>query len=376
VAPPAAGGAPRDQAREDGDEIEDKTITGPAGSTTLGLLRADHAAHFDDGLTATPRRLVLDAARDRPFRVAALVRLQAGGPRPLWRLWRRLLLTHGVDIGYDAVIGPGLHLPSPVGVVVGRRSRLGASVTLCERTTATPTRMTWREADAGPGLRIGDGVRLLPGAGVFGDDITIEVDAIVAPNAVVACDHPAVGASQARAVTPTPAPAVRRRGLLSLIRSDWRRLREEGPAGGVLGLPFQATVLVRLATSTHRRRSRFGRAALSTLHHCHIDREVAIGPGLRLPMPVAITLEAGVRIGAGVTLGNHVSLRSDRSLDGEGAAPQVEDGTVVGAGSVAVGVATLTGDVAPGTVLGALDRPSASSAQGTLIGAAPTALGR
>ena len=102
----------------------------------------------------------------RAARVALLIGLQQRAPR-LWRVWRRLLLCHGCDIGRDAQIGAGLTIPRPVGVVVGRRAVLGRQVVLQERATVTPTRMTFH-ADGGR-LTVGDRVRVGAGAGVFGE---------------------------------------------------------------------------------------------------------------------------------------------------------------------------------------------------------------
>jgi serine O-acetyltransferase len=294
-----------------------------------GLLRADHAARF--GPTAMPGawRLAWDAVRDRPFRVVAIVRLRDAAPPQLWRLWRRVLLVHGCEIGHDARIGPGLSVPFPIGVVVGRRSVLGANVELLEHTTVTPTKMVWHEADAGRGLRVGDGVRLLPGAGAYGDDLAIGAGATLAPHAVITRDVPAAPPRAAAPQMPAPQRLPPPPPLLDLLRSDLARL---GP-GALFGLPFQAAVLVRLATSRRRRLARLGHAAAAAFHHCDVDQHVRIGPGLHLPLPCGIRLEAGTDIGARVTLHDRVSLRG---------APRIPAGTTVISGTVTMGGAFST----------------------------------
>lgn len=117
----------------------------------------------------------------REARVLALVRLQRRRPR-LWRLWRRLLLAHGVDVGRDARIGPGLRLPHPLGVVVGRHAVLGRDVVLEHHVTVTPTRTTYRAGEQV--LHVGDGVQVGAGAGVFGA-LTVPDGAAIAPGAVI-----------------------------------------------------------------------------------------------------------------------------------------------------------------------------------------------
>ncbi|HWH93633.1 MAG TPA: hypothetical protein VNT03_07215 [Baekduia sp.] len=312
-------------------------------------LRGDHAMRFGAERQAAAWRLLRDAALDRPFRVATVARLQAAGPRPLWRLWRRVLLTQGCDIGRDASIGPGLGVPCPLGVVVGRRAVLGAGVELFEHTTVTPTKMVWEDAPAGRGLEVGDRVRVLPGAGAFGD-LTIAPQTAVAPRALVTRDVAGGRTSE------QPARRARRRdtptlGLLALIRSDLHRAPGGGRVRTALGVSFQAAVLVRLATSRRRLLARVGAAALRTLHHCDVDAHVLIGPGLLLPLPCGIRIEAGVNVGAAVTIYDRVSLRSDRCLDGLGAAPRIADGAVLGSGAVVIGHGTVAGEIADGAVV-------------------------
>jgi serine acetyltransferase len=92
-------------------------------------------------------------------------------------------------------------------------------------------------------------------------------------------------------------------------------------------------VLVRLATSRRRRLARLGHAAAATLHHCDIDQHVRIAPGLHLPFPCGIRLEAGTELGANVTLHDRVSLRG---------APRIPAGTTLTSGTVLIGPAFST----------------------------------
>jgi serine acetyltransferase len=92
-------------------------------------------------------------------------------------------------------------------------------------------------------------------------------------------------------------------------------------------------VLVRLATCRRRRLARLGHAAALALHHCDVDQHVRIGPGLALPLPCGIRLEAGTELGARVTLHDRVSLRG---------APRIAAGTTVGSGTVTIGPAFST----------------------------------
>ncbi len=329
------------------------------------LLVADHRRRFGATRRANPWRLPLDAVRDRPFRVTTIVRVMHAGPEPLWRLWRRALLLHGCDIGFDATIGAGLSMPCPIGVCVGRRAVLGSTVELYEHTCATPTTTSWHRTPQMPGRTLGDGVRLLPGAGAFGA-VQVRAGATVRPRALVTRDAyspgRAVGASRVSvAVSASGAPSpgapiaaiAGQPGLVALVRSDLQRL-VSGASGtrrrAALGLPFQAAILVRLATSPRARLAWIGRGALRNLHHCYVDEGVRIGPGLLLPLPCGIRMECVVRLGAGVTVYDRVSLRSDPSRRGPGGGPIIADGAVLGTGAVVLGAFVVRGELPDGAV--------------------------
>jgi serine O-acetyltransferase len=354
--------APRGRARA--EQVAAPVLSvGPAprvaGATGLrATLRADHAARF--GPDRAPR-LVRAAVADRGFRVTMMVRLMHHGPSPLQRAWRRLLVSHGADIGATATIAPGLDVACPVGVVVGRRARIGAGVRLAEHTCVTPTRTRWRPEATGRGMTVGDGVHVLPGAGAFGD-LAIADGLTVAPRALVTSDLAAPADAPRRAGEGCSPPDPRRgadhgpfgsprAGLVALVRSDLRRLvgAQRGPRArwrALTGLPFQAVVLVRLGTGGPAGVARMARAALRAWHHCYVDAGVRVGPALSLPLPCGIRIDAGTALGAGVTVFDRVSLRAGAA----GGAPEVADGAVIGSAAVVVGALTVRGDVPAGGV--------------------------
>jgi serine acetyltransferase len=346
----------RETAAATGSPQADRPASWPPDLRTL--LRADYAARFGLAAPQDPATVARAMARDRGFRVVAMVRLMQAGPPPLWRLWRRALITHGCDIGVDVQAGPGWVLPRPVGVVVGRRSRIGAGVTLHEHVCVAETKTRWQAEPAGPGLRIGAAATLLPAAGAYGD-VAVAPGTIVPARACVVgayggtvCAHEPAGAVAGSHRVPQQRESVPDAGLRALLASDLARLVPPGAAPAArrraaLRLPFQAVALVRLAT---RPRSptvrRLARGALRGMHHIYLGDGVRIGPGLALPLPVGLRIDSGTAIGAGVTLLARVSLGADPA----GRAPLVADGALVGAGVVARGDVGLAGEVAPGAV--------------------------
>ncbi len=98
-------------------------------------------------------------------------------PRKVVEAWS------GMEIMPQAVIGAGLLVRNPGGVVIGR-VRLGASCTIGDRVT-----LGRNAADSGRPT-VGEGVVLAPGAKVFGP-VTVGDDATIGPNAVVLQSVPA-----------------------------------------------------------------------------------------------------------------------------------------------------------------------------------------
>lgn len=91
-----------------------------------------------------------------------LVRLMVGTPRWMSYLWRRLLISsHSIDVARDIVIGAGLELPHPVGIVIGAHTRIGSDVCIHQGVSAGPARGRWYPGDPGS-VSIGDRVVLYP----------------------------------------------------------------------------------------------------------------------------------------------------------------------------------------------------------------------
>lgn len=302
-----------------------RAIVENAAAGLLPTLRADHVARF-----GAEGGVLRAAVRDRGFRVVAMVRLRERGPKGLERVWRRALVAHGVDIGADTSIGAGFAVPVPVGVVVGRRSRLGAAVRLDEHTCVTPTRTTW-DPD-GPSIVVGASSHALPGASAFGG-IAIADGSVLAPRALVTRDAaPGAVAPPAAAPSLDAAPGT----LMGLLWGDVRRAGWRALAG----VPFQAVVLLRLATVGPKGIASVARAALRAMHHIYVAPGAVVGPRVQLPRPMGIRIDGDVWVGADVTIGERVSL----------AAARVEDGAVLGSAVVALGAA-VRGVVPDGTVV-------------------------
>jgi serine O-acetyltransferase len=82
-----------------------------------------------------------------------------------------------IDISPRAEIGPGLYLYHGLGTVIGKGSKVGSNVLICQNVTL------------GGGPTIGDGVRLWAGAKVVGR-VTIGDRAEIGANGVVVADVP------------------------------------------------------------------------------------------------------------------------------------------------------------------------------------------
>lgn len=65
-----------------------------------------------------------------------ILRLTLAGPRFLFGLWRTLLIAkHGIDVEGPVEIGPGLLLPHPISIVIGRGTRIGSNVRILNHVT-------------------------------------------------------------------------------------------------------------------------------------------------------------------------------------------------------------------------------------------------
>lgn len=121
------------------------------------------------------------------FAVATLYRVMRWGRRRggiVGRLvsvlaWRRIVTGHGCYIDPSAVIGPGVRLPHPTGIVIGADTVIGADVTIYQHVT-----LGRRSADATSYPVVGDGVTIYAGAIVIGG-VTVGAGATIAAAALV-----------------------------------------------------------------------------------------------------------------------------------------------------------------------------------------------
>lgn len=148
---------------------------------------ADYRAHYYRRVESDGRALMLALPRmliNPSLHAVLLVRLCESGPRPMFFIWRNVLVAkHAMDIGQHCVIGPGLNLPHPFGVVLGDRVRLGRNVMLYHHVTLGTSRAP----------RVGDDERIyrVPS---LGDDVVVHSGAVIAGGVVVG-DGATIGAN-------------------------------------------------------------------------------------------------------------------------------------------------------------------------------------
>lgn len=101
---------------------------------------------------------------------------------------RRLRRDFGCFIQRGVVIGPGLKLPHPAGIVLGSGARIGANCIIYHQVTLGGARRgDWQ---AGRYPQVGDDVTLFAGAKLLGA-ISVGDEAVIGANAVVTTDVPA-----------------------------------------------------------------------------------------------------------------------------------------------------------------------------------------
>jgi serine O-acetyltransferase len=105
----------------------------------------------------------------------------------LARRWNRL--WNGFEIFPEARIGPGLYLPHPIGIVIGRISA-GRNLTILQNVTVGLKDLSLEYQDISNYPRLGDNVTIGAGASVLGS-IVIGDGAVIGANAVVLNDVPA-----------------------------------------------------------------------------------------------------------------------------------------------------------------------------------------
>lgn len=119
-----------------------------------------------------------------PLRAAALMRISASRGGVSGALCRNLLLTlHSCDVTPGARIGGALHVPHPVGIVLGSGAIVGDGVTIYQHVTVGASR-------SGKYPIIGDGVVLFPASLVAGG-VVVGDGAIIGAGVQVHTDVPA-----------------------------------------------------------------------------------------------------------------------------------------------------------------------------------------
>jgi serine acetyltransferase len=156
----------------------------------LALIAADYRAFSRLRGDARQRRWLLALPRlllNPSLHAVVLVRLASGGPRWLHWLWRNVLIAkHSMDIGHDIAIGPGLILPHPFGIAIGKGTLIGRDVLIAHNVSIGPNVHSLRLP------RIGDRAHLSLGATILGD-IELGNGCLIGANAFVDFDVPPGG---------------------------------------------------------------------------------------------------------------------------------------------------------------------------------------
>jgi serine O-acetyltransferase len=166
----------------------------------FALIMGDYRAFADLRSDGPARRWALMLARmvlNPSLHAVVLVRLSNASPRWMHWFWRNVLIwKHGMDVVYKPIIGPGLLLPHPFGIAIGRNVRIGRRVTITHNVSIGPN-------FGSPGVpRIGDGALICANSKIFGD-IEIGAGSIVGAGAFVDFDVPpgrVVGTPRARLI--------------------------------------------------------------------------------------------------------------------------------------------------------------------------------
>jgi serine O-acetyltransferase len=176
--------------RFDADRASDR-------DTVLGLIIADYLAACSGG-DESPRRLALmflpRLIHNPSLHTTVIIRLAHAGPRFLFGLWRTLLIAkHAIDVEGPIDIGPGLILPHPVSIVIGRGTRIGSNVRILNSVTigARPGRAPVGSRTC-PDIRDGATIwaqSIVVGPITVGENATLGarswLDSDVAPGAVI-----------------------------------------------------------------------------------------------------------------------------------------------------------------------------------------------
>jgi serine O-acetyltransferase len=99
--------------------------------------------------------------------------------------WRRVVSAYGCHLDPAAVLGPGVRLPHPIGIVIGAGAVIGARSTIYQHVT-----IGRRSSEAAEYPRLGEGVLVYAGATLLGP-IEIGDAATIGAHALVIQDVPA-----------------------------------------------------------------------------------------------------------------------------------------------------------------------------------------
>lgn len=139
-----------------------------------------------------PLQLVKLALTTAPYSASTLHRLSylSGRAVPgLGRLISRMnLALNGIDIDFRAQIGPGVLFQHPVGVVIGRDSRVGAGATFMSG-VVLGRRDVHNGPDIGAYPTIGNHVLLGTGAVILGS-VSVGSNSKIGARALILCDVP------------------------------------------------------------------------------------------------------------------------------------------------------------------------------------------
>lgn len=160
----------------------------------LALIWSDYCRHYEYKAESSCRRVVLSFPRmftNSSLHLTILTRLMQGtSPRLAW-LWRRLMLTmHASDIAAHVVIGPGLLMPHPTGILMGPNTVIGRNAVIQHQVSIGPVTSNWRAANHAGTVQIGDYVTVFAGAYIIGE-VTIGDGAVIGAKSLVIRDIPA-----------------------------------------------------------------------------------------------------------------------------------------------------------------------------------------
>jgi serine O-acetyltransferase len=145
------------------------------------LIVADYLAACGETHESARRLAIMFLPRlihNPSLHATVILRFAHRSPRLLFGLWRTLLIAkHAIDVEGRVEIGPGLVLPHPVGIVLGRGTRIGRHVRILNNVTigARPG-PDFPGSDACPDIR--DGVTIWTQSIIVGP-ITVGENAVI-----------------------------------------------------------------------------------------------------------------------------------------------------------------------------------------------------